>query len=172
MRNLILSLIFLGIAGYAAKILYEKFEYSDSGFLEKTYSYPDEIVIVNQNGSEIQITLLGRNSNYLEFTNKNGQKFVYPIRSLSEQSQALIIKYPNNGIENISAYLSSGSIEINDAYIIQLEDEIRKIKAEIRQLEDKANATRSQTELRTIERKIDELREEIAELESKIASRQ
>jgi hypothetical protein len=172
MRNLVISLIFLGIAGYAAKILYEKFEHSNSGLMEKTYSYPDEIAIENQNGSEIQITLLGRNSNYLELANKDGKKFVYPIRSLSEQSQALIIKYPNNGIEDISAYLSSGSVEINDVYIIQLEDEIRKIKAEIKRLEDKANATRSQTELRTIERKIDELREEIAELENKIASRQ
>ena len=70
MRNLILSLIFFGIAGYAVKILYEEFEYGDSGLIEKTYSYPDKITIENQNGSKIQITLLGRNSNYLEFKSR------------------------------------------------------------------------------------------------------
>ena len=170
MRNLILFLIFLGIAGYAAKILYEKFEYSS--LVEKTYAYPDEIKIENQNGSKIQVTLLGRNSNYLEFKQKDGQKFIYPIRSLSEKSQILVMKYPNNGIEDMTSYLSSGNIEMNDVYIIQLEDEIHKIEAEIERLESKANATRSQTELRTIGRKIDELREEIAELKEKIARRQ
>lgn len=172
MRNLILSLVFLGIAGYGAKTIYDNFEFSEFSFLEGTYSYPDKITIENQNGSEIQITLLGRNLTYIEFTQKNGRKFVYPIRSLSEKSKALVMKYPNNGIEDASAYLSSGDMEMNDVYIIQLESEIRGIRAEIGRLNNKAGASRSQIDSRTIERKIDELHEEIAELENKIASRQ
>jgi peptidoglycan hydrolase CwlO-like protein len=83
-----------------------------------------------------------------------------------------VMKYPNNGIEDASAYLSSGDMEMNDVYIIQLESEIRGIRAEIRLLNNKAGASRSQIDSRTIERKIDELHEEIAELENKIASRQ
>ena len=171
MRNIILSLIFIGFAGYAAKILYDNFNYSENGFLEKTYAYPDKITVINKEGSKIQITLLGRNSRYLKFQKKESNTFVYPINSLSEKSQALVMKYPESGIDDVSSYLSSSDIELKDAYIIQLEEEIRKLNKEIESLEARANAATSKTERRTIERKIEALIKEVSELESKIAKR-
>jgi peptidoglycan hydrolase CwlO-like protein len=172
MRNLILFLIFLGVAGYSAKFLFSSFGYSNGSLQLKSYSYPDKIVIENKEGSEIQITLLGRSSMYLEFNQQDGRKFIYPIRSLSEKSQELVMKYPENGIKDASAQLSNGGIEMNDVYIIQMEAEISKIEAEIARLKMKASATGSKTEARTLEREIDELREEIADLKDKIARRQ
>lgn len=172
MRNIILALLLLGITVYAVKTFYNNPEYIEGMFVEKEYAYPDEITIKNENGSEIQITLLGRNSNYLKFNRKDGQRFVYPINSLSEKSQTLVMKYPDSGIGDVSSYLSSGDMELKDAYIVQLEDEIRKIRAKKALLETKAEATTSQTELRTLEREISRMDYEITELENKIASRQ
>lgn len=171
MRNIILTLIFLGLSVYAVKTFYSNSEYIEGMFIEKKYAYPDEITIKNKNGSEIQITLLGRNSSYLKFNRKDGQSFVYPINSLSETSQTLVMKYPDNGIGDVSSYLSSGDMKLEDAYIAQLEDEIRKIRANKVRLEAKAEATVSQAELRTLEREISLMDHEIAELKNKIASR-
>ena len=171
MRNLILALIFLGIAGYAAKVAFEKFAYGEGNFFEKTYAYPDRITVENKDGSKIQITLLGRSSSYIKFEKKGGRKFVYPISALSKKSQAMVMKYPENGIGDVSSYLSSGEIELKDVYVTQLEEEIRRMEAELENLEARANATQSKTELRTIERKMEALTKEIAEVRYKIANR-
>lgn len=171
MRNLIVSLIFLGIAGFAVKYIIDDYEYNNGRIQEKTYLYPDTIVIENKEGAKIEITLLARNSTHLEFKQQNGRKSIYPIRSLSQKSQTEVMKYPDTGIQDASAYLSGGGIEMNDVYIIQMEGEIRKIREEIQRLNVKAKSTTSQTELRTLERKIETLNEDIADLENKIASR-
>ena len=171
MRNLILALIFLGIAGYAAKVAFEKFAYGEGNFFEKPYAYPDRITVENKDGSKIQITLLGRSSSYIKFEKKGGRKFVYPISALSKKSQAMVMKYPENGIGDVSSYLSSGEIELKDVYVTQLEEEIRRMEAELENLEARANATQSKTELRTIERKMEALTKEIAEVRYKIANR-
>ena len=170
MRNLILSLIFFGIAGYAAKVAYDEFVYGEGNFFEKTYSYPDKITVENKEGSKIQVTLLGRNSSYVKFQKEGIREFVYPISSLSEKSQVMVMKYPESGIGDVSSYLSSGEMELKDVYVIQLEEEVRKMEAELKNLEARANATQSKTELRTIERKMEALTKEIAEMRYKIAS--
>lgn len=169
MQNLILFLIFLGLAGYAAKVSYDKFSYDGGNVFEKNYAYPDKITVENKEGFKIQIILLGRNSSYLEFKKKDGSKFVYAISSLNEESQALVMKYPESKISDMSSYLSSGNVELKDVYMTQTEEEIRRIEAEIKRLNDKANATQSTTELRTIERRIEALIREISELRSKMA---
>lgn len=171
MRNLILSFIFLGLAGYGAKIAYDRFVYNEGNFFEKTYTYPDTITVKNEEGSKIRITLLGRSRKYVKFEKKSGREFVYPISSLSEQSQAVIMKYPESGVGDVSFYLSSGDMELKDVYITQLEEEIRKIEDKKNRLKAKASGTQSRTELRTIEREIEALDEEIAELRDAIASR-
>ena len=171
MRNLILSIVFLSLAGYAAKVAYDKFTYDKSYFFKKTYSYPDNMMVVNKEGSEIQITLLGRNSIHIKFKKKGDREFVYPIISLSKESQVMVMKYPESGIGDVSLYLSSGDVELKDVYIMQLEEEIRKIETEINNLNAKASATQSKTELRTIERKIEVLNKEISEIRYKIANR-
>ena len=171
MRNLIVSLIFFAVVGYSAKLFFNNFEYRNGGFEAKLHSYPDEVIIENQKGTEIQVILLGRNSTHLEFNQKDGRKFIYPISSLSNQSQVLVMQYPENGIEDASEYLSTGNIGISDVYIMQLETEMREIRTEIGRLENKATAATSQTESRTLEREINKLREDIVELEDRIAKR-
>ena len=175
MRNLLLALIFLGAVGYMGVILYERVassEFFSEGLLGKTFSYPDTIKVENKDGSTIQITLIGRSLTHIQFSREDGRKFVYPIDSLSEKSQALVMKYPNNGIQDISSYLASGDMELKDVYVQQLEEEIRKINEKIERLSRKAASTQSQVEKRTIEREIEDLREEIAEIEDEIAERQ
>ena len=171
MRTLILSLIFLGLAGYGAKIAYDRFVDSESGFFEKTYAYPDTIMIQNREGSKLRITLLGRSSKYVKFKKKDGREFVYLISSLSDQSQATIMKYPDSGVGDVSLHLSSGDVQLQDVHLTQLEEEVRRMEEEIRRLEAMASATQSKTELRTIERRIEALRKEIAEVEDTISTR-
>ena len=172
MRNLILSLIFLGVAGYGVVILYNKIEFDDLGILEKSYTYPDTIRVTNQAGKEIPITLQGRSSSYLEFETTNGQKFVYPIASLSEDSQTLIMKYPDQGISDSASYLSSGGMKLDDVYLVQMEDEKRNLIAKIDELNLKASAAIGDSEQRTYERKIERLQKELADIEAKISKRQ
>ena len=171
MRNLILSLIFLGLAGYGVKIVYDRFSDSEANFFEKTYAYPDTITVQNKEGSKIKITLLGRSSKYVRFKKKDDREFVYSISSLSEKTQAIIMKYPENGVGDLSSYLSSGDMQLEDVYVTQLEEEIRRMEEEIRRLEAMASSTQSKTELRTIERKIEVLEKEIAEARYKISTR-
>ena len=172
MRNLILALFFIGITVYGTKVFLDNFAYSGNGFLRKSYDYPDAIEITNQEGTEIPITLLGRSSKYLEFENKDGREFVYPIHSLSEESQRLVMKYPENGIKNVALHLSSGNMELNDVHLMQLKDQVRKIRDKIGQLSAKADITQSETEKRTYERDIERLQEEAALIEEKIFNRQ
>lgn len=171
MKNLVSFLIFICIAVYTAVLVYDKFISDDSAFFEKTYTYPDQITVRNDEGSAIQITLLGRSADYIEFERKDGSQFAYPIKSLNEKSILLVMKYPETDIKNMSSHLSNGSIKLDDAYTMQLTEEIHRIEAKIERLDVKAGATQSQTELRTLERKKESLYEEIAVLKSKIAER-
>ena len=173
MKNLLLSLIFFIVVGYACKVAYDKFTYGGDNILKKTYSYPAKITIKNKEGLEIQITLLGRSSSYLKFKKKKGsQGYVYPISSLSEKSKVLILKYPDTGLGDISSYLSSGNMKLEDVYVVHLEEEIRRMEAEISRLALQASATQSKSEVRTIQRKIEMLEKEIAEIRHKLADRQ
>ena len=171
MKNLVFFLIFIFITGYAVTVALQKITSSESILFEKTYSYPDKITVKNKEGSTLRITLLGRNDSYLEFEKKDGSQFVYPISSLDKQSRELVMKYPETGIKEVSSYLSNGSIELHDAYKIQLAEQISRLEAEITRLDIQASATQSQTELRTLERKMESLEKEIAVLKGKIAAR-
>ena len=171
MRNLILSMIFLGLAGYGAKVVYDRFVYNEGNLFERTYVYPATITVENKEGSKIQITLLGRSQKYVKFKKESGREFVYSISSLNEKSQAIIMKYPENGVGDVSSYLSSGDMKLEDVYVTQLEEEIRKMDDEKSRLMAKAKGTKSKTELRTIERKIEDLDREITELRDTIANR-
>ena len=171
MRNVILSLIFLGLTGYGAKIAYDKFNLNKDTLLGMSYEYPDQIKVTNAKGKAISITLLGRDEKYLKFRNDAGKEFVYSIDSLSDQSQALVMKYPESGMTGIDAHLSSGNVELNDVYVRQLKDEIEKKQKEISNLVMKSSAESSDAGRRTYERKIERIQSEIADLESKIATR-
>lgn len=167
MKNLVFALIIFGIVGYFAKGVFEDFFGDESDLSSEDYSYPAKIKIKNKEGSEIKITLLGRDSNYFEFSRKDGKRFVYPIDSLCEKSRELVIKYPESDISEAAR----DNMELEDVYVVQLEEEIRRIEAEIERLNAKAAAATSRTESRTYSKKVEELNQEIAEIKVKIAER-
>ena len=173
MKNLLLGIILLGIAGYSGMLIYDKLTFLDSDTTDKiTYSYPETITITNLQGDTLKVTLLARNKSHIELRRDDDQLFVYPIASLSKGTQEMVLRYPNTGIKNASHYLSGGNMDLSDVYVQQLESEIQKMKKLIAELERKASSTQSLTEQRSIERKIEALEAEITEIEAKIADRQ
>ena len=179
MRNLIISIIFLGIVGYLGTMLYNQ------AFLSKdqdeqiealsgshVYSYPAAVNIKNAVGREMMVTLLGRSEMHIQFARQDGKKFVYPISSLDLAAQTLISKYPNDGIKNAVAYMDQGSLKLGDLYVQELEKRIREIDKEVEDLSRGYASSNGNTEKRTIRREVEKLQAERVDLQSKIADRQ
>jgi len=178
-RNLIISIIFLGIVGYLGTMLYNQ------AFLSKdqdeqiealsgshVYSYPAAVNIKNAVGREMMVTLLGRSEMHIQFARQDGKKFVYPISSLDLAAQTLISKYPNDGIKNAVAYMDQGSLKLGDLYVQELEKRIREIDKEVEDLSRRYASSNGNTEKRTIRREVEKLQAERVDLQSKIADRQ
>ena len=80
MRNLIMSIVFLGIAGYLGTILYQRVASSEgpaelaikNQASDVAYSYPARVEIKSADGRVIQVTLLGRSATHIQFTREDG----------------------------------------------------------------------------------------------------
>lgn len=177
MRNLIMSVIFLGIAGYLVSILYDRALFSEDQPEQieveaAGHGYPAAVVIKNAAGREMMVTLLGRTGMHIEFTREDGQEFVYPIDSLDSVAQALVRKYPNHGIKNAAAYMAKGALEVGDLYVQELEKRIRRIDKEIEGLTRDYASSNGNTKKRTIRREMEGLKAEKVALQGKILDRQ
>ena len=179
MRNLLMSIIFIGIAGYIGSILYQRM-FIDGVFTapveEKStnalFAYPDSIEIERVDGRKIVVTLLGRNASHLQFNREDGQEFVYAIESLSGKSQELVRKYPSLGIKNAAKYMAQGMLGLEDLHIQQLEQVIRNIDEKLKRYSAEFEVSVSQVERRTIERKMEGLMQERIEMQRQISERQ
>ncbi len=80
MRNLLMSIIFIGISGYIGSILYQRM-FIDGVFIAPVqeqstnalFAYPDRIEIERVDGRKIEVTLLGRNASHLQFYREDGK---------------------------------------------------------------------------------------------------
>lgn len=181
MRNLILSMIFLGIVGYLGTILlYQRVALSEGQVgqgikneaSDVVYSYPAHVKIKSADGRVIQVTLLARSATHIQFTREDGEEFVYLIDSLDANAQALVRRYPNVGIKNAATYVAQGSMSLDDVYVQELEKDIRQIDQKIENFSRELASSLSQTRRRTIQRMLEGLQAEKAELQRKILGRQ
>ena len=176
MRNLFMSVIFLGIVGYLGSILYERALLSEdevvTEVVEGVYAYPASVVIKNAEGSEMMVTLLGRSGTHIQFSREDREEFVYPIDSLDSAAQALVRQYPNGGIKNAAVHMAKGSLEVGDLYVQELEKRIREIDKEVADLSRKYGSSNGNTAKRTIRREVERLQAEKVELQGKISERQ
>ena len=169
----------MGIVGYLGSMLY------DQAFLSKdqdelieapagghVYGYPAAVNIKNTVGREMMVTLLARSETHIQFARPDSEEFVYPISSLDLAAQALISKYPNDGIKNAVAYMEQGSLKLGDLYVQQLEKRIREIDKKAEDLSRGYASSHGNTEKRTIRREVEKLQAERVELQGKIADRQ
>jgi hypothetical protein len=180
MRNLIMSVIFLGIAGYFGSMLYERAILGD-GQLEPavaeagealSYSYPARVELKSADGRAMMVTLLGRSTTHIQFKREDGQEFVYQIDSLDANAQDLVLQYPNVGIKDAAAHMAKGSMEVGDLHVQQLEQNIRQIDDEIEGLSREYEGSVSKTDRRTIQRTVEGLQAEKVELQREISDRQ
>ena len=172
MRKLIISIIFLGIVGYLASMLYDRAFLSKAQDDGHVYSYPAAVKIKNAVGREMMVTLLGRSGTHIQFARPDSQEFVYPISSLDLAAQTLISKYPNDGIKNVVINMDQGSLELGDLYVQQLKERIQGIDKEVENLSRGYASSNGNTEKRTIGREVEKLQAERVELQGKIADRQ
>jgi hypothetical protein len=179
MRNLIISIIFLGIVGYLGSMLYDRAflskaqdELVEAQAVGHVYAYPSAVNIKNAAGLEMMVTLLGRSGSHIQFARQDSQEFVYPISSLDLAAQTLIGMYPNSGIKNAAMYMDQGSLEIGDLYVQELEKRIRGIDKEVEDLSRGYASSNGNTEKRTIRREVEKLQAEKVKLQGKVTGRQ
>ena len=172
MRNLMISIIFLAIVGYFGSMLYDQAFLSKAQAGGHAYAYPSAVNIKNAVGREMSVTLLGRSGTHIQFTRPDGQEFVYPINSLDLDAQALVGKYPNDGIKNAVVSMDNGSLELGDLYAQQLEKKIWGIDKEVEDLSRGYAISNGNTEKRTMDREMEKLQAEKMKLQDKIPERQ
>lgn len=183
MKNFLISILFLGVAGYVSMHLYESWRAGDwlkegadaaegiIGSVEEL-SYPARIEIENIDGATIAITLLARNASHIQFKRSIDEKpFVYPIVQLVSGSKGLVEKYPNTGLMNAGDHIGDFGIELGDAHVEQLRVGIRRIDEKIHRLKLDFSKNEGKTARRTIYRKIQGLERDRVNLEIEIAER-
>ncbi|MGJ8653336.1 MAG: hypothetical protein ACSHX8_08685 [Opitutaceae bacterium] len=185
MRNFLLSIVFLGIAGFVGMTLYEKWRagewLSDSDSVEPVieeavekvvYSYPMDVEIESIDGRELSIKLIARNDTHIQFDrHTDQQRFVYPIAELVTASKQLIENFPNYGLVDAGEHIGEKGIEFGDAYVEQLREAIRRIDEKVVALHLEFGQTDSKTAKRTIARKLEDLQRDKNSLVAKIAER-
>ncbi|MEM8867303.1 MAG: hypothetical protein AAGC73_03455 [Verrucomicrobiota bacterium] len=178
-RNLILSVIFFGVAVYLGSIIFDKL--TEQSFLDKNgaspaafpvYGYPAKLELSSKTGNALGVSLIGRSESKIQFIRVgDGEIFVYPIADLSRSSQEIVLNYPINGLQNASDYMTGGAVTLGDVYVEQLRVRIKKIDQEIDVLTKRYEASQSTADKRRIENVISDLREERIECEAKINER-
>ena len=175
MRNLIISIIFLGIVGYLGSMLY------DQAFLSKAkagglvYGYPGAVNIKNAVGREMMVTLLARSGTHIQFTRPDGQEFVYPISSLDLAAQTLISKYPNDGIKNAVASEVPEvvpQVRVEDLHISGMNEILVDLHEELRLLGYRHAAAETRAQKRTVANDIEAIQLKIKKVKLKQAEHQ
>ena len=175
MRKLIISIIFLGIVGYLASMLYDRAFLSKAQDDGHVYSYPAAVNIKNAVGREMMVTLLGRSGTHIQFARPDSQEFVYPISSLDLAAQTLISKYPNDGIKNVVASEVPEvvpQVRVEDLHISGMNEILVDLHEELRLLGYRGAAAETKAQRRTVSNDIEAIQLKIRKTELKLAEHQ
>jgi hypothetical protein len=183
-RNYLFTIIFLGLASYLGFQLYErysdfdwrslgdKFRITTPSSEEPQLGFPDEIKIVRQDGRALQIRLLSRNADYIQFERlSDGQAFTYAIDQLNAKSKQRIYQYPDTGLSDAGKLLQSGILTLEDAHVEQIRERIKRIDVELQNIESKYLEAESKVEARTLQRKVEDLVAQRRDLQDEINAR-
>ncbi|HAV14415.1 MAG TPA: hypothetical protein DCX06_13130 [Opitutae bacterium] len=181
MRNFLISIVFFGIAAYIGFIAYNGWSLGDwfGGSAKEVeveaaevFSYPGYLEVESSDGRTIEIKLIARNETHIQFERTTDSKrFTYPIASLVAESRSEVLKYPISVLIDAGKHIGEAGIGLEDAYVEQLREAIRRIDEKAVDLNATLSSSQSITEKRTILRKLEEMRSEKNELEAKIAER-
>ncbi len=176
MKNFILSVFFLGLAGYLGWILYEREFQTDvvesPTAASQVWADPVQMDIERVDGRKISVTLLARNDTHIQFIRESdGKRYTYPIRSLSERCKELVEAYPIVVIQGMDAELANQNAELGDVYVSELRERVQRIDETIKSLRHDYKSSSSQVEKRTISRKIQDLMSEREGHEAEIEQR-
>ncbi len=176
MKNLILALVFLGLAAYVGQLVYERVsehEWSDDGEKTEALIYPFEMELESADGRCIDVTILGRNDEFVQFKRKvDGGTFAYPIAGLSAGSRKKVVAYPVTGLTEAQSLLRQGQLTLSQAHIEQLKERIHEIEAELEDLQRRHDISSSKVERRTMQREAEALMRERDALGREIAEKQ
>ncbi|MDG1301199.1 MAG: hypothetical protein P8R37_06380 [Opitutae bacterium] len=171
MRNLVLSIIFLGIVGYLGSMLYDRAFLSRAQDDGHVYSYPATVNIKDAADREMLVTLLARSGTHIQFARQDSQEFVYPISSLDLATQALIRMYPNDGIKNaLEVSEVAPQISIKDLHISGMNERLADLHEELRLLRGyRLPAAETNSQRRTVSNDIEAIKLKIRKVELKLA---
>ncbi|MEN8662770.1 MAG: hypothetical protein ACN4GF_00915 [Lentimonas sp.] len=183
MKNFIVAVLFLGVAAYFGMLLYDSWSNGDwlkseavveeAVVAEVVLSYPAVLDIQSSDGREMSIKLIARNGTHIQFDRiVDGERYVYPMDKLVPQSRARVEAYPSLGLIEVGKDALGGDLNLEDTYVQQLRDAIRRIDDKIKSFSVDFEITQSSTDKRTIVRKLQLLESERLELLSKIAERE
>lgn len=179
MKLFLTFILFVSLVTYVGIELYQRafpedLEESDNAIedLQVRRSFPDIITLESSDGREMEVRLLGRNSDQIQFMRlSDGEEFVHPINTLSTQSQDLVYTYRETRITGASKLFREGRVTLETAHIEQLKEAILRINEKITALKARYKVTGSKTERRTIYREIEELLKERDHLQFDLDSR-
>ena len=196
MKNLLVTILFLGIASYVGLLLYESWgkgdwltqkvsETGDDKSATNTgpmalsvedevasLSYPANVSIESLDGRKIDVILVARSASDIQFERSaDGQYFTYPLNELVDESRAMLLAYAETGLIEGVSQSTDTSVTLSDHYSAQLEERITKIEKLIQSKRLQFDATPSKTEKRTLIRQMEKLVRERADLSQKLAVR-
>jgi hypothetical protein len=186
MKNFLLASLFLGLTVYLSFELYQRVQdqqlqdqpakdVEDRALSAKDHSFttpkksdglslPDEIQIVRQDGTRLDVRLTARNDTHIRFERlSDGQVFTFEIDKLDKNSKKRVLAYRSSGL--------SEKRTLEDVYIEQLHVAIARINEKLSVLRAQFAASDSKVEKRTLNGEIRELLAELKIAETKLAER-
>lgn len=162
LRYLLILLVLLGLtAGISFYFMQDRLNPDTLQTLQtnkQTYKFPVELSLQNKAGTALEVTLLARNHELVQFMRASDQvHFLYPINQLDEASQKTVVLYPDNGLINPEKFLQDQSISLKQVHAESTRAEIKKLAPQIQRLSAERNAAADRASQRGIQDEIDRL---------------
>ncbi|MGC6455948.1 MAG: hypothetical protein ACON39_05320 [Coraliomargaritaceae bacterium] len=120
-------------------------------------SYPSRMELVNVEGQQLRVTLLGRDHTHIFFLrHDDDKKFRYKIEDLDIQSQEKVKKYP----ESPMSPRQQENRKLHALHAQSLEEEIDRIDQRLLSIRKEHKKSNSKTQRRTLMREYQELQQE------------
>lgn len=132
---------------------------------QQSYHFPAELSLKNKAGAELEVTLLARNHELVQFMRQSDQfNFLYPITELDAASQKAVLQYPDRGLIQPENFLKNQSISLQQVHSESTRVELENVGKAIRVLSAQRNAIEDRASTRGIQDEIDRLKLKQAQL--------
>lgn len=133
-------------------------------------TYPHEISLINLEGLALEVKLLARNSQYIQFERLlDGSEHLYLIESLDPASQEQVLRFPETELTLSTENLNVGKLTLNEVHVQSLRGSIKKLDDKLSFLKRSLGSGVDSARARAINHEMSEIRQEKAVLLARIA---